>query len=67
MAARLEDACALGKDTAVLQGGRETSAPICAKLGFERSAESISPRGPLAKALTKNSIATAAGTKRSAG
>ena len=35
MAARLADARAMGKDTAVLQGDRSTSAPICAKLGFE--------------------------------
>ena len=35
MAARLADARAIGKDTAVLQGDRSTSAPICAKLGFE--------------------------------
>jgi len=35
MAARLAEAYALGKDTAVLQGDRMTSAPIAAKLGFE--------------------------------
>jgi GNAT superfamily N-acetyltransferase len=35
MAARLADARALGKDTAVLQGDRKTSAPICVKLGFQ--------------------------------
>ena len=35
MAKRLADARALGKDTAVLQGDRKTSAPICVKLGFK--------------------------------
>lgn len=35
MAARLADAYAMGKDTAVMQGDRMTSAPIAAKLGFE--------------------------------
>ena len=35
MAARLAEAYVLGKDTAVLQGDRMTSAPIAAKLGFE--------------------------------
>ena len=35
MAARLAEAYALGKDTAVLQGDRMSSAPIAAKLGFE--------------------------------
>jgi hypothetical protein len=35
MAARLGDALAMDQDTAVLQGDRSTSAPICAKLGFE--------------------------------
>ena len=35
MAKRLTDARALGKDTAVLQGDRKTSAPICVKLGFK--------------------------------
>jgi predicted GNAT family acetyltransferase len=35
MAARLADARAMGKDTAVMQGDRTTSAPIAAKLGFE--------------------------------
>jgi predicted GNAT family acetyltransferase len=35
MAARLADARAMGKDTAVLQGDRTTSAPICVKLGFQ--------------------------------
>ncbi len=34
MAARLADARAMGKDAAVLQGDRKTSAPICVKLGF---------------------------------
>jgi hypothetical protein len=35
MAARLASARAMGKDAAVLQGDRKTSAPIAAKLGFE--------------------------------
>ena len=35
MAKRLADARAMGKDTAVLQGDRKTSAPICVKLGFK--------------------------------
>ena len=35
LAARLADARAMGKDTAVLQGDRKTSAPICVKLGFQ--------------------------------
>ncbi len=35
MAARLTDARVMGKDSAVLQGDRMTSAPIAAKLGFE--------------------------------
>jgi len=35
MAKRLADARGMGKDTAVLQGDRKTSAPICAKLGFK--------------------------------
>jgi GNAT superfamily N-acetyltransferase len=35
MAARLRAARAMGKDAAVLQGDRTTSAPIAAKLGFE--------------------------------
>ena len=35
VAARLADARAMGKDAAVLQGDRNTSAPICAKLGFK--------------------------------
>ncbi len=35
MAARLADARAMGKDAAVLQGDRKTSAPIAAGLGFE--------------------------------
>ena len=35
MAKRLADARYMGKDTAVLQGDRKTSAPICAKLGFK--------------------------------
>jgi GNAT superfamily N-acetyltransferase len=34
MAARLADARAMGKEAAVLQGDRKTSAPICVKLGF---------------------------------
>ena len=34
MAARLAEARAMGKDAAVLQGDRKTSAPICVKLGF---------------------------------
>jgi hypothetical protein len=34
MAARLADARAMGKQAAVLQGDRKTSAPICVKLGF---------------------------------
>ncbi len=35
MAKRLADARAMGKDTAVLQGDRKTSAPICMKIGFK--------------------------------
>ena len=35
MAARLAAARAMGKDAAVLQGDRKTSAPICVKLGFQ--------------------------------
>ena len=35
MAARLRAARAMGKDAAVLQGDRATSAPIAARLGFE--------------------------------
>jgi len=35
MAKRLADARATGKETAVLQGDRKTSAPICIKLGFK--------------------------------
>ena len=35
VAARVADARALGKEAAVLQGDRKTSAPICVKLGFE--------------------------------
>ena len=35
MAKRLADARAMGKDTAVLQGDRKTSAPICVNLGFK--------------------------------
>jgi len=35
LATRLADARAMGKDAAVLQGDRKTSAPISAKLGFE--------------------------------
>jgi GNAT superfamily N-acetyltransferase len=35
MAARLADARAMGKDAAVMQGDRKTSAPIAAKLGFK--------------------------------
>ena len=34
LAARLAEARAMGKDAAVLQGDRKTSAPICVKLGF---------------------------------
>ena len=34
VAARVADARALGKEAAVLQGDRKTSAPICVKLGF---------------------------------
>jgi predicted GNAT family acetyltransferase len=34
MGARLAEARATGKDAAVLQGDRKTSAPICVKLGF---------------------------------
>ncbi len=37
VAARLADAHAMGKDAAVLQGDRKTSAPIAAKLGFEEA------------------------------
>jgi hypothetical protein len=35
VAARVADARAMGKEAAVLQGDRKTSAPICVKLGFE--------------------------------
>lgn len=35
LAARLADAHVMGKHAAVLQADRKTSAPICAKLGFE--------------------------------
>jgi hypothetical protein len=35
MAARVAEARAMGKEAAVLQGDRKTSAPICVKLGFE--------------------------------
>ena len=35
MAKRLADARATGKETAVLQGDRKTSAPICMKFGFK--------------------------------
>ena len=35
MAKRLADARAMGKDTAVLQADRRTSAPVCVKLGFK--------------------------------
>lgn len=35
MAKRLADAHVAGKDTAVLQADRKTSAPICTKLGFK--------------------------------
>jgi hypothetical protein len=35
LAARIADAHAMGKHAAVLQADRKTSAPICAKLGFE--------------------------------
>ena len=31
---RLDDARADGREAAIIQGDRETSAPICAKLGF---------------------------------
>src|SRR2546426_793986 len=34
VARRLADACADGRTAAVIQADRETSAPICAKLGF---------------------------------
>ena len=35
MVARLNEARAMGKDAAVLQADRKTSAPICVKLGFQ--------------------------------
>ena len=40
----------------VRQDGRKTSAPICAKLGFERGAESISTRMPLAEVVTQTRL-----------
>ena len=35
VAKRLADARDMGKDTAVLQADRKTSAPVCVKLGFK--------------------------------